>query len=179
MDANKLEEVSDVEKQKEEVNIPNSNENGNQESLRIKDGKQNTFQEVNPHCPSNFGFEPKEGIEIYFKDNADEAYHYGLANGEALLWTPKGECYRADIRETSKEQYNLTPKVKHWYEDESNFPKLGFYTDSLTKKEVPTLAFHFISDSFTDEFERPICLLDEFKPATKEELLSLLVQDAN
>lgn len=81
-----------------------------------------------------------------------------------------GSCYKGAGVSNSK--YTLKPIKKEWYENPDNFPCVV-----LDRNYNMYLAKGINIDNFlTQEFNRQIGYVEHFRPATKEEILSLLVK---
>lgn len=80
-----------------------------------------------------------------------------------------GNCYKGAGISNSK--YSLKPIKKEWYENPDNFPVVMI--DIETKKPHVAYAYkdgRFQTENFTVKFNK-------YRPATKEEVLSLLVKE--
>lgn len=75
----------------------------------------------------------------------------------------------------TKGKYNLKPIKKEWYENPDNFPCVVYH--------IYDNSFHIATDTTINEDSRLIKIYDKyrpcdvFRPATKEEVLSLLVKE--
>ena len=66
------------------------------------------WKEVN--ILERWGFEVKEGVDIYFQDN--NKISHGLVNGFSYIWKGNGECYELDDGFERVCKHDLIPIVK-------------------------------------------------------------------
>lgn len=120
-------------------------------------------QNVNSTCPSNFGFEPKEGVEILEKILGG---FIGFVIDEecdkiGCVWNEIGIELYQDCK-----IYNLTPKKVEWYLNKDNFPCLV--------KNTNTGKFIVLRGGIHKNYKTLID--DSWVLATKEEALKLIVE---
>lgn len=148
----------------------------------LKTGK-NKIEELEEQKMKNsfekFGFEEFEkqyetrkviSINLCFENHANFIIGYiETINGKfEKMWNKNGECFSLDG--DSQNRYNLTPLKKEWYEKEENFP-------CVATKDGNN--FHILES--IDDLKRaciyPDIKKEGFRPATKEEVLKLLIKE--
>ena len=122
-----------------------------------ENNKKNNFEE--------YGFTADFKGEIFFEDNA-RLLIGKLDDNTACFWDSiNGHCFEIYTNKRVS-MYDLTPIEKEWYEKEENFPCVIF-----NKKTKMLCVINNIFD-WNSSFENT----SKYRPATKEDLLSLLVE---
>lgn len=93
------------------------------------------------------------------------------------IWTKSGRIWKTSVSEKDRELYNLKPIKKEWYENPDNAGKLVSINETLGifksyAKENETIIY----TSLVNNLEY-IIHISKCRPATKEEVLSLLVKE--
>ena len=97
----------------------------------------------------------------------------GLGYPYPKAWLSSGACIDDD--NNIVEDFSLKPIKKEWYENADNFPCIVYH--------IYNNSFHIATDTTIDENSRLIRICDKyrpydvFRPATKEEVLTLLVKE--
>lgn len=136
------------------------------EEIVIKEKPKNNFEE--------YGFEADFEGEICFLNEEDNYYiGYVIRSGKKILiqWSKRGFAYNSN--DFNVEIYDLKPIKKEWYENPDNFPCIII---SL-KTNKPHIAYTYNHLEEKIKQEQFSSSPDKFRPATKEEVLSLLVKE--
>lgn len=139
--------------------IENYDENAIYELKETNMPQKNNFHE--------YGFETDFEAEIYKTDEYGNLI--GVAIGFVTAWDSLGNCLFSEYT-SDNEELNLTPLKKEWYDVEDNFPCLCL----IKSKSVNNSSFVVIDD--INEYKSYLKIF-EVRPATKEEILSLLVKE--
>ena len=123
----------------------------------------------------DYGFEADFKGEILRKTKHDIYIGYVVDGADAdyaIEWNSKGDNL---LSSRFDRNFNLKPIKKEWYENADNFPCLVYH--------IYNNSFHIATDTTIDENSRLIRICDKyrpydvFRPATKEEVLTLLVKE--
>lgn len=121
-----------------------------------------------------FGFEkPDFECSVYFRDVSDRTY--GLVSISMFYWTKDGACCNSFGNRS--EQFDLIPLKKPWYENKDNISKMCLH--------LPTDQLFIFKGYKNGWIESEIKLHQsgshsmpaECRPATQEEVLSLVVKE--
>lgn len=137
-----------------------------------------------PKSKNNFkeyGFEAHFEGEISFES---QSYYVGFVREDGRkfprYWTKNLVCFNPLVTSWQKAElfnsdhrYNLKPIKKEWYENPDNFPCVII---SL-KTNKPHIAYNYNHLEEKIKQEQFSSNPDKFRPATKEEVLSLLVKE--
>lgn len=125
----------------------------------------------------DYGFEADFEGEI-FKEGTihrnQKVYLATIKNGyEDLLvyFNEDGKCHQG--KGYFMEKYNLKPIKKEWYENPDNFPCLVYMEDKRDEEDKGYYTVLGNMNSYKSEF----LIANIIRPATKEEVLALLVKE--
>lgn len=125
------------------------------EETVIKEKPKNNFEE--------YGFEADfEGEILKEYENQFVGMVYQNEGNYGCSWNKEGKCLQT--KGFGYIDMNLKPIKKEWYENPDNFPCIVY---SLKLNEYIVLDNPLV----------PLKLNDEFRPATKEEILTLLIKE--
>lgn len=152
--------------------IPNSN----YKQIHLVNGE---FQYVEPKTKNNFkdyGFEADfEGEILKEVKNYYVGYVYIGGHTYGLSWDKNGSTFN-----TSDEKYNLKPIKKEWYENPDNVGKLIVY-DYFDDNRIGIFKCLYKDKGWIELYTLNGCKVDQkthkVRPATKEEVLALLVKE--
>lgn len=90
------------------------------------------------------------------------------------IWTKSGRIWKTSVSEKDRELYNLKPIKKEWYENPNNFPCLVIHDN---KESVLIKYYNKTNNKLISKDSLVHYSIDRCRPATKEEVLSLLFKE--
>ena len=167
-----------------DVRTINYTPNDNYKKIHLVNGKFEFVKSKHKNNFKDYGFEADFEGEILKEVKELKGIEYlgyfigGNKTYYPCIWTKSGRIWKTSVSEKDRDLYNLKPIKKEWYENPDNFPCIVIYEE----KEIKLMR----SYSETSKHRKEPCLLtsdggvyhslDKCRPATKEEVLSLLVK---
>jgi len=158
--------------------VKGSNINSNKRQIHLVNGK---FQYVETKPKNNF---KDYGFEAYFEDEILKEYEnqfvgmvYQNEGNFGCSWDKKGRCLQPDG--FGYDNMNLKPIKKEWYLNKDNFEE--YKGKIIINKYGNIRMIQSIDENKVSTFEQnmyhDIIRVEEWRPATKEEILALLVKE--